>query len=142
MMTADKDRLDLLLMETFELFCHIGSCRVAGQGAVVEVASYQEEIWPVVKSKVDQHVEAVLKVSLPLEPSGTILDGGGVEVVVGCQKHMNRHYTLSSQATRTVRIPVQLLGSILNLEEVEPEPCQAVTPPYHPRFRHSNIPLV
>src|SRR5438132_2734040 len=47
---------------------------------------------------------------------------------------MNRHYTLSSQATRTVRMPVQLLGSILNLEEVEPEPCQAVTPPYHPGF--------
>src|SRR5438046_7132307 len=91
MMTADKDRLDFLLMETFELFCHIGSCRVAGQDAVVEVASYQEEIWPVVKSKVDQHVEAVLKVSLSLEPSGTILDGGGVEGVVGCEKDVSWH---------------------------------------------------
>src|SRR5438034_8927152 len=91
MMTADKDRLDFLLMETFDLFCHIGSCRVAGQDAVVEVASYQEEIWLVVKSKVDQHVEAVLKVSLSLEPSGTILDGGGVEVVVGCEKDVKCH---------------------------------------------------
>src|SRR5205809_8111409 len=111
MMTADKDRLDFLLMETFELFCHIGSCRVVGQDAVVEVASCQEEIWPVVKSKVDQHVEAVLKVSLSLEHSGTILDGGGDEVVAGCEKDVNCHergsYRLSaiSQANRLPRRP-------------------------------------
>src|SRR5437773_10726425 len=91
MMTADKDRLDFLLMETFELFCHIGSCRVAGQDAVVEVASYQEEIWLVVKSKVDQHVEAVLKVSYSFEPLGTILNAGGVELVVSCEKDVNCH---------------------------------------------------
>ena len=63
----------------------------------------------------------MLEVSLSLESSGTVLDGGGVEVVVGCEKDVNRHYPLSSQAGRTVRLLVQPLGSILNLEANEPE---------------------
>ena len=63
----------------------------------------------------------MLKVSLPLEPFGTILDGRGVEMIVSCKKDMNCHYPLSSQATRTVRLLAQLLGSILNLEANEPE---------------------
>src|SRR6266705_2244504 len=49
---------------------------------------------------------------------------------------------LSSQATRTVRLLVQPLASILKLEAVEPEAFQAVSIHYHPRFRHSNIPFV
>jgi hypothetical protein len=42
-------------------------------------------------------------------------------VVVGCEKHVYCHYPLSSQAARTVRLLVQPLGSILNLEANEPE---------------------
>ena len=71
----------------------------------------------------------MLEVSFSLESSGTVLDGGGVEMVVGCEKDVNRHYALSTQTARTVRLPVQLLGCILNLEGVEPEASQTVTLP-------------
>src|SRR6266702_3907458 len=141
MVTADENYFDLFLVQSLELFSHVGSGRVAGKYAVVEVASYQEEVWPVLKREIDQDVEAVLKVSLPLEPSGTILDGGGVEMVVGCEKNVNRHDRLSSKESRTILLPVSPLASILKLEAAESEAFQAVTPPYHPRFRHSNIPF-
>ena len=104
MVTADENYFDLFLVQSLELFSHVGSGRVAGKYAVVEVASYQEEVWPVLKREIDQDVEAVLKVSLPLEPSGTILDGGGVEMVVGCEKNVNRHDPLifSSDQNRPI----------------------------------------
>jgi hypothetical protein len=63
-------------------------------------------------------------------------------MIVRCKKDMNCHYPLSSQAARTVRLFAQLLGSILNLEAVESVALQAVTLPFHPRFRHSNIPFL
>jgi len=75
MMAADENYLDFFLVESLELFGYVGSCRIAGQYPIIEVASYQEQVWPVLKSKIDQDIEGVLKVSLPLEPSGTVLDG-------------------------------------------------------------------
>src|SRR2546425_888437 len=57
MVTADKNYLDLFLVQSLELFSYVGSCWVAGQYSVVEVASYQEEVWPVVKRKIDQDFE-------------------------------------------------------------------------------------
>ena len=74
-MTADENYFDLFLMEPLELFSHIGPCRIARQYAVVEVASYQKKVWPVLECKVDQDVERVLEVSLSLEPLRTVLDG-------------------------------------------------------------------
>jgi len=140
-MTADQDCLDLFLMQSLELLSHVSSSRVAGQYTVIEVASYQEEVWPVLKSKIDQNIEAVLKVSLSLEPSRTVLYCRGVEMVVGREKDVNSHYPLSYHATRTERL-LRALGSILNLEAVEPEAFQAVTPSHHPRFQHGNIPFL
>ena len=52
-MPADEDYLDLFIVQPLELFSHVGSCRVAGQYAVVEIASYQEEVWSVLECKVD-----------------------------------------------------------------------------------------
>jgi hypothetical protein len=120
-MSADENDFDLFLVKSLELFGDVGSRRIARKYAVIEIASYQEEVWPVLKGKVDQDLEGVLKVALPFESSRTILDRGRVEMVVCGEKDVNRHYTLSSQATRTVRMPVQLLASILNLEAAEPE---------------------
>ena len=142
MVSADDYYLDLFLVEPLELFGHVGSCWIAGQYPIIEIASYQEEVRPVLKCKVDQDIEGMLEVSFPFEPSRTVLDGGGVEVVVCCEKDVNRHDPLSSQANRAVRLPVQSLGSILNLEAVEPEASLAVTRPLHPGFRHVNIPYL
>src|SRR5207249_7720758 len=84
-------------VQPFELLRHVGPCRITRQYAIVEVSSYQEEVWPVVKRKIDQDVEAVLKVSLPFEPSRTILDSRGIKMIIGSKKDMNRHNRLSSQ---------------------------------------------
>src|SRR5438093_1268286 len=76
-----------------------------------------------------QHVEAVLKVSLSLEPSGTILDGGGVEVVVSCEKDVNCHergsYRLSAiiQTNRLQGRPILRL----KVDESEREVVPVVT---------------
>ena len=121
MMSADEDYLDLFLVESLELFGYVASCGIPRQYPIVEISPDQEEVWPVFKSKVDQDIEGVLKVSLPLESPGTVLDGGGIEMIVSCKKHMYCHYLLSSQAARTVRLLVQPLASILNLEANEPE---------------------
>src|SRR2546428_2383350 len=104
MVTADENYLNLFLVQSLELLSHIRSCRVAGQYAVVKVSSYQEEVWPVLECKVDQDIEAVLKVSLSLEPSRTVLYCRGVEMVVGREKNVNSHYPLSCHATRTERL--------------------------------------
>ena len=128
-MPADENYLDLFLVQPLKLLSHVSSCRVAGKYAVVEVASYQEEVWPVLKREIDQDVEAVLKVSLPLEPSGTILDGGGVEVVVSCEKDVNCHergsYRLSAiiQANRLQGRPILRL----KVDESEREVVPVVT---------------
>jgi hypothetical protein len=120
-MSTDENDLDFFLIQSLKLFSHIRPSRITWEYPIIEVASYQKEIRPVLKGKVNQDVERVLEVSFPLEPSRAILDGGGVEVVVGCEKHVYCHYPLSSQAARTVRLLVQPLGSILNLEANEPE---------------------
>ena len=120
-MSADENYLDLFLVQPLELFGYVGSSRIAGQYAIVEVSSYEKQVWPILKGKIDWDIERVLKVSFPLEPSRTVLGCGGVEMVVSREKHMNRHCPLSSQTTRTVRLLAQPLGSILNLEAVEPE---------------------
>ena len=52
-MTADKNYLDLFLVQPLELLGHVSPCRVAGQYTIIEVASYQEEVWPVLEGKVD-----------------------------------------------------------------------------------------
>ena len=71
----------------------------------------------------------MLKVSLSLEPSGTILDGGGVEVVVGCEKDVNCHergsYRLSAiiQANRLQGRPILRL----KVDESEREVVPVVT---------------
>jgi hypothetical protein len=40
-------------MQSLKLLSHVSACRVAGQYTIVEVASYQEEVRPVLKRKVD-----------------------------------------------------------------------------------------
>jgi len=59
----------------FELFCNKGPCGVAGKDSIVEVPSYQEEVWTVFQCEVDERFEATLEVSFSLEPFGTILYG-------------------------------------------------------------------
>ena len=53
MLSADKNYLDLFLVESLELFGYVGSCRIARQYAIIKVAAYQEEVRTVLKGKVD-----------------------------------------------------------------------------------------
>ena len=73
-MAADEQDLDLLLVKPLQLFRNIGTGRVARKNTIIKVAAYQEEIGPILKSKVDKDVKGVLKIPLSLEPSRTILD--------------------------------------------------------------------
>ena len=52
-MSTDENDLDFFLMQSLELFSHIRPSRITWEYPIVEVASYQEEVRPVLKSKVD-----------------------------------------------------------------------------------------
>ena len=118
MVAADQNYFDLFLVQTLELFSYIRPRRIAWQDAIVEVASNEEQVRPIFKSKIDQHIKTVLKVALSLEPSRTILDCRGIEMVVGCEQHMDCHRPLIPERGVAHRYE----GWILRLEMVEREP--------------------
>ena len=81
-MSAYQNCLDVLLIQSFELVCNKSARWVSRKDSIVEISPDKEKVGLVFESKVDECLEALLEVSFAFEAFGSVLDCGGVEVVV------------------------------------------------------------